>query len=114
MTYLHTSRCIHFHFADCYKLVLRLADDLNEQVSPSGVGGAPHSPSSGWENTGVVVTHLMCQLVWARGVGGQCVCQADNEVVQTFCSGASCTKYNFANVMIIRVSLNCLIDTLLR
>ena len=90
-TYLHTS-LIHFHFAQCQNLVRRLVHELNEQVSSYGVRSAPQSQSSGRENTVVVVTHLMCQRVWARGEGGQCVCQADSEVVQTFCSGARCRK----------------------
>ena len=67
-----------------------MARDLNEQVSSYGVRSAPQSQSSGWENSDVVVTHLLGQLVRARGSCGQYVCQTDNEVVQTICSGAKC------------------------
>ena len=83
--------------------------ELNEQVSSSGVGSALHSPSCCWENSDVVVTHLVGQLMRAHGRCGQCVCQADNEVVQTFCAGARCKKNTiflvriFANVTIIFV-----------
>ena len=117
--YLHTSHCMHFHFAQ-RQILFRRVHELNEQVSSSGVGNAPHSPSCCWENSDVVVTHLLGQRIRAHGWCGKCVCHADNEVVQTFCSGARCKKNTtflvrtvfFANVMIILVFLNCLINTL--
>ena len=86
-TYLHTSHCIHLHFAQC-QIYFRRVHDLNEQVSSSCVGSAPHSPSCCWEISDVFVTHFMGKLVRALGLFGQCVCHADNEVVQTVCSGA--------------------------
>ena len=72
------------------KLPTPLRNDLNEQVASSGAASADQSPSCCWEFSDVFVTHLMAHLVRGPGSCDQCVCQADSEVVQAFCSGARC------------------------